>query len=190
MEQRFQEILLYQLAVGRMGESCRKNWWNVDSTDRLGGFSILEQFFMGNQKSHHSFSRLISGEAILQAAKLQEKTLLEQNSQKKNLYGLFFLPFGWNHKIEEVWAHYKSYPLETPNEVLNILNPDMGTTQLSELIESIFRGVTCDYETTPVGLKIQYKSLGIVDTVKNMASLTIQHSGSTYPLVYFEYDGE
>lgn len=183
-------FLLYQLAIGRLGENCRSKWWNVDGTDRLGGYSIIEQFFQGKTKRQFIFSLLTTGEAILQAANLYEIMLFKERSRKTNLYGLFSTPFLWKHKIEETWNHYKSYPPETPENILEILDPDLEGDKLFQKTKEIFSGIECEYEKTSIGLKVDLSSTPPQELIQKMAALTFRFYGEAYPLVYFEYDNK
>lgn len=83
MDINWNEIILSQLILARQGESCRSKWWNVDATDGLGGYSIMEQFFPGKDIRKNIYRRLITGEATLEAASLFEKSLFLERSQKK-----------------------------------------------------------------------------------------------------------
>ncbi len=186
MERVWKDVLLFQLAVGRQGELCRRKWWNVDATDRLGGYSIVEQFFTGNTERQSIFARLCTGEALLFAAGFYERSLFLERSQKKNLFGLFTLPFGWQQKVEEVWKHFKTYPIETPAEILEILDPDLEGDGLLLKTKELIRGKILSFEKTPIGCRVEWDESDPLSSIRGMAGLTISHSEDSYPLVYFE----
>ena len=186
MEGVWKDVLLLQLAVGRQGELCRRKWWNLDATDRLGGYSIVEQFFTGSTERQSIFARLCTGEALLFAAALTERSLFLERSQKKTLYGLFTLPFGWRQGIEEVWKHYKAYPLETPAEILEILDPDLDGDGLLLKTKELTGGNLPGFEKTPIGCRVEWEESDISGSLAGMARLTLSHLEDSYPLVYFE----
>ncbi len=64
------KIFHIQLIIARLGEKELMNWWNTDAAYKLGGAAFLQRL-LGK-----TIAPLAAGEAVLEAARLKESSLI------------------------------------------------------------------------------------------------------------------
>jgi len=124
------KIIYIQLVIARLGEKELMNWWNTDIAYELGGAAFLQRL-LGN-----TIAPLAAGEAILEAARLKESSLISEIPGNKQVFSLFKPEPGLNTALKERMRHFKRYPDDIPDEIVSILDPGKNWTS-RELVSLI-----------------------------------------------------
>lgn len=123
-------ILYTQLVIARLGEKELMSWWNTDVSYKLGGAAFLQRL-LGK-----TIAPLAAGEAILQAARLKESSLISEIPDSRQIFSLFQPEAKLNTALKERMRHFKRYPDDIPDEIASILDPDKDWTS-GELVDLI-----------------------------------------------------
>ncbi len=124
------KIFYTQLVIARLGEKELMNWWNTDVTYKLGGAAFLQRL-LGK-----TIAPLAAGEAILEAARLKESSLISEIPENQLIFSLFKPEPKLNTALKERMRHFKRYPDDIPGEIAQILDPDKDWTP-GELVDLI-----------------------------------------------------
>jgi hypothetical protein len=173
------KILYTQLIIARMGEKELMNWWNTDIAYNLGGADFLKRL-LGD-----TLAPLAAGEGILKAAQLKDSQHIANIPNSDEVFTLFNPEPEINIAIKERLRHFKRYPEDTPEEIVQILDPnkDWDKEQLGELVST---NEDAEYTGTSFGKEIE-KTAGfsIVDVMKNLASIIKTNEKGNYVLSYY-----
>ncbi|NQT60102.1 MAG: BREX-6 system BrxE protein [Bacteroidetes bacterium] len=124
------KIFFTQLVIARLGEKELMNWWNIDVAYKLGGAAFLQRL-LGN-----TIAPLAAGEALLEAARLKESSLISEIPDNKQVFSLFKPEPRLNTALKERMRHFKRYPDDIPAKIASILDPEKDWTpgDLADLI--------------------------------------------------------
>jgi len=173
------KILHTQLVIARMGEKELMNWWNTDIAFNLGGADFLKRL-LGD-----TLAPLAAGEGILKAAQLKDSQQIDKMPNSDEVFTLFKPEPEINLAIKERLRHFKRYPEDTPEDVVNILDPakDWQQEELSELIST---SESAEFTGTSFGKEIDKTvGLSIVDVMNNLASIVKMNNKGSYVLSYY-----
>ncbi len=112
------KIFYTQLVIARLGEKELMNWWNTDVAYKLGGAAFLQRL-LGK-----TIAPLAAGEAILEAARLKESSLISEIPENKQVFSLFKPEPRLSTALKERMRHFKRYPDDIPDEIASILDPE------------------------------------------------------------------
>ena len=116
------KIFYTQLVIARLGEKELMNWWNTDVTYKLGGAAFLQRL-LGK-----TIAPLAAGEALLEAARLKESSLISEIPDNRQIFSLFKPEPRLSTALKERMRHYKRYPDDIPDEIVSILDPEKDWT--------------------------------------------------------------
>ena len=124
------KIFYIQLVIARLGEKELMNWWNTDAVYKLGGAAFLQRL-LGK-----TIAPLAAGEAILEAARLKESSLISEIPDNKQVFSLFKPEPKLYTALNERMRHFKRYPDDIPAEIVSILDPGKDWTS-GDLVDLI-----------------------------------------------------
>jgi len=182
------KIFYTQLVIARLGEKELMNWWNTDVAYKLGGAVFLRRL-LGK-----TIAPLAAGEAILEAARLKESSLISEIPENKQVFSLFKPEPSLSTALKERMRHFKRYPDDIPDEIVSILDPEKDWTS-GDLIDLINVPDSLKSSGTSFGrLFEKFPGQNMTDTLNSimliLASGIIAHGKSSekgkYTLCYYQ----
>ncbi len=174
------KIFYTQLVIARLGEKELMNWWNTDVAYKLGGAAFLWRL-LGK-----TIAPLAVGEALLEAARLKESSLISEIPENKQVFSLFKPEPRLSTALKERMRHFKRYPDDIPGEIASILDPEKDWTS-QDLIDLINVPEGAQFSGTSFGRlfeKFSGQSMtGIMLTL--VSGITASDKGN-YTLCYYQ----
>lgn len=180
IQQELDDILYLQLIVARLGEKEMMNWWNTDIVFKLGGSAFLHNLL------GEIIAPLSAGEAIIEAAKRKEQSLLKDFPSTSVPFSLFVPEPQVQIALKERMRHFKQYPEDLPEKISNILNSrtDFSIQNLKDLI---LNPEKFEFSDTSFGKKLlKTDRLSVKERLLMLVAGIVSNKKNQYTLYYAE----